>query len=152
VVELASWAVQKVDVGGAALDALEVGEPRALIVASSTRRLTRFVSGLKPDGQVTLARPIAALVALDGGDKPLVGVLEQGKRGGPEGAIELFDPAASPFAGARNAVPVGFEPRRGAQHEKGSTLLVADRATAQLLEISPDHAPRTAGAGRAPVA
>src|SRR5262249_6365206 len=56
------------------------------------------------------------------------------------------------FAGARNAIPLGFEPRRGAQHEKGQALLVVDKATAQLFEVSPDRPPRSATVGRAPVA
>jgi hypothetical protein len=152
-VDLSSWVVQKVDVGGAPLDALEVGDPPSLIVASSSRRLSRFSNALKPEGQVTLARPIAALVELDPGNgKSLVAVLEQGRRGGPAGAIELFDGLASPFAGARSSVTGGSEPRRGAQHTKGATLFVVDKATAQLLEVSADHPTRSAGVGKAPVA
>ena len=105
VVDLQTWTVARLDVGGAASDALALGEGRVLIAASAeARRVTRFVSqadaGAAPrwraSGDIHLRQPPVSL-AVTSDDQELLALLEQGTSPESPGVVELLDPRVEPF-------------------------------------------------------
>ena len=137
VLDTAAWTIAQLDIGGAPTDVALVGNGERLIAATGPgRRVSRFaVAGWKPEGQVLLPRPVVGLMAGQSGGRETLAVLTQGLRPGELGSIDVLEPLAAPFGGARVSWSAGVDPRPG-RAAGGEGFLAVDRSSSQLLHLS----------------
>ena len=141
VVDITRWTVAKLDLGGAALDAVAAGDERAILAASADAPLVaRFAppapgkpaSSWRRDGRIFLPRPPTRLYAT-----PFqLAILAPAARPGELGSIDLLDPRATPFGAARLVFPIALDPDAAPLPAPGG-IAVVDRGGTQLLRVSP---------------
>jgi hypothetical protein len=144
VVDVSTWAVAKLDLGGSAIDAVATPDGGAVIAASAdAQRVARFAApapGKPPaawrrDGQIPLARPPVRLHAA-AGDPALLAILAPAARPGEPGSIDLLDPRATPFGAARVVFQIALDPDAAPLPEPGGVAVV-DRGGSQRLRVTP---------------
>jgi hypothetical protein len=153
-IDLTTYVVGRIDIGGPAVDIVALSHPPALVVATGiSRKVVRLSSsgGLRPEGQIVLPKPVSGLVRTQVGEREMLAVLTQSKPDGGLGSVDIFDPAASPFGASRSSWIVAVDPRRGAVSK--ASIFVVDRSAGQLLEVYQDQErpPRVVNVGQSPL-
>lgn len=163
IVDLTTYVVGRIDLGGAAVDVVALESPPVLIAATAgQRKVARVAVGsFRVEGQIVLPRPVSGLVRMPAlgeregsgerkaGAPEMLAVLTQGKPTGGLGAVEIFDPTAAPFGASRSTWITAVDPRPGAVGE--ASVFVVDRSAGQLLEVSRERPPRVASVGQGPL-
>jgi hypothetical protein len=149
IIDLTTYTVGRIDLGGAAVDVVALSGAPSLVAASGlSRKVMRFsLDGFRLEGQVLLSRPVSGLSVTragaggrEVGGREMLVVLSQDKGAFGLGAVDIFDPAATPFGGSRRSFTSAVNPRCGA--ESDAPALVASSGQSQLIEMSLDRPPR----------
>jgi hypothetical protein len=152
-IDLTTWSIAELDVGGAPSDIVALGEGRVLIAASAgAARVVRFVAQPEPRaegqwrraGEIRLPRAPLRL-GVTTGERELLAILEQGPSATEPGANELLDPRVEPFGVSRLGFPIALGEGAELLEGPGATggravrddVALVDRGGAELVRVTP---------------